>query len=52
MAFFVASAQAASQSDVPVARRPTGESSCRGTFDRAIVQASPDELPVIDIRSL
>ena len=33
-------------------RRPTGESSCRSTLDRAIFQASPDELPVIDIRSL
>jgi hypothetical protein len=28
------------------------ESSCRSTFDRAIFQASPDELPVIDIQSL
>jgi hypothetical protein len=36
----------------PVVRRPTGESSCRSTFDRAIFQASPDELPVIDIHSL
>jgi hypothetical protein len=36
----------------PVARRPTGESSSRSTFDRAIFQASPDELPVIDIHSL
>jgi hypothetical protein len=35
-----------------VARRPTGESSCRPTFDRAIFQASPDELPDIDIHSL
>jgi hypothetical protein len=26
----------------PVARRPTEESSCRSTFDRAIFQASPD----------
>ena len=37
---------------LPVARPPTGESSCRSTFDRAIFQASPDELPVIDIHSL
>jgi hypothetical protein len=36
----------------PVARRPTGESSCRATFDRAIFQGRIDELPVIDIRSL
>ncbi|MFM8435254.1 MAG: hypothetical protein ACKOBP_07930 [Planctomycetia bacterium] len=36
----------------PVVRRPTGDSSCRSTFDRAIFQASPDELPVIDIHSL
>jgi hypothetical protein len=36
----------------PVARRPTGESSCRSTFDRAIFQASPDELPDIEIHSL
>jgi len=34
------------------ARPPTGESSSRSTFDRAIFQASPDELPVIDIHSL
>ena len=26
--------------------------SCRSTFDRAIFQASPDDLPVIDIHSL
>jgi hypothetical protein len=35
----------------PEARRPTGENSCRFTFDRAIFQASPDKLPVIDIHS-
>ncbi len=36
----------------PVARRPTGASSCRPTFDRAIFQGRIDELPVIDIHSL
>jgi hypothetical protein len=36
----------------PVARRPTGESSCRSTFDRAIFQGRIDELPDIDIHSL
>jgi hypothetical protein len=36
----------------PVARRPTGESSCRATFDRAMFQGRIDELPVIDIHSL
>ena len=36
----------------PVARPPTGESSSRSTFDRAIFQASPVELPDIDIHSL
>jgi hypothetical protein len=36
----------------PVARPPTGESSCRSTFDWAIFQASPVELPDIDIHSL
>jgi hypothetical protein len=36
----------------PVARRPTGESSCRATFDRAIFQGRIDELPDIDIHSL
>ena len=36
----------------PVARRPTGANSCRATFDRAIFQSSPDELPAIDIHSL
>ena len=36
----------------PMVRRPTGESPCRSTFDRAIFQASPGELPVIDIHSL
>jgi len=40
------------QSLLPVARPPTGESSSRSTFDRAIFQASPDELPDIDIHSL
>jgi hypothetical protein len=35
-----------------VVRRPTGESPCRSTFDWAIFQASPDELPDIDIHSL
>jgi hypothetical protein len=40
------------QSLPPVARRPTGASSCRSTFDRAIFQSSPDELPDIDIHSL
>jgi len=34
------------------ARPPTGASSCRCTFDRAIFQESPDGLPVIDIHSL
>ena len=36
----------------PVARPPTWESSSRSTFDRAIFQASPVELPDIDIHSL
>ena len=36
----------------PVARPPTGESSSRSTFDRAIFQGRIDELPVIDIHSL
>jgi hypothetical protein len=36
----------------PVARRPTGESSCRATFDRAMFQGRIDELPDIDIHSL
>jgi len=40
------------QSLPPAARPPTGERSCRSTFDRAIFQASPEELPVIDIHSL
>jgi hypothetical protein len=40
------------QSLPPAARPPTGESSCRSTFDRAIFQASPVELPAIDIHSL
>jgi hypothetical protein len=40
------------QSLLPVARPPTGESSSRSTFDRAIFQASPFELPVIDVHSL
>ena len=35
-----------------VARPPTGASSSRSTFDRDIFQASPDELPDIDIHSL
>ena len=35
-----------------VARPPTGASSSRFTFDRAIFQTSPDELPDIDIHSL
>ena len=34
------------------ARPPTGASSCKSTFDRDIFQASPDELPAIDIHSL
>ena len=33
-------------------RPPTGAYSCRSTFDRAIFQSSPDELPAIDIHSL
>jgi len=33
------------------ARRPSGASSCRATFNRDVVHASPDELPVIDIPS-
>jgi len=45
-------ARAAARVSRPRARRPTGVSSCRPTFDRAIFQASPDELPVIDIHSL
>jgi len=40
------------QSRRPVARPPTGPSSFRSTFDRSVFQASPDELPVIDIHSL
>ena len=36
----------------PMARPPTGASSCKSTFDRDIFQASPDELPAIDIHSL
>ena len=36
----------------PVARRPAGEKLVQGHDDRAIFQASPDELPVIDIHSL
>ena len=40
------------QSLLPAARPPTGESSSRSTFDRAIFQASPVELPDIDIHSL
>jgi hypothetical protein len=38
--------------DLPVARPPTGENSSRSTFARAIFQASPVELPDIDIQSL
>jgi hypothetical protein len=34
------------------ARPPTGASSSRSTFDRDIFQASPQELPAIDIHSL
>jgi len=34
-----------------LAQKP-GPSSSRSTFDRAIFQASPDELPDIDIHSL
>jgi hypothetical protein len=34
------------------ARPPTGASSYKSTFDRDVFQASPDELPAIDIRSL
>jgi len=36
----------------PAARPPTPASSCEPSFDRDIFQASPDELPGIDIRSL
>jgi hypothetical protein len=34
------------------AHLPAGASSCSRTFDRATFQASPDELPAIDIHSL
>ena len=33
------------------ARRPTGLSLCRPTFDRDLTQTSPHELPAIDIHS-
>ena len=36
----------------PARGPPTGESSCRSTFDRAIFQGRIDELPDIDIHSL
>ena len=49
--FRVANRSSLRQSLPPVARPPTGESSARSTFDRAIFQASPDELPDIDIHS-
>jgi hypothetical protein len=40
------------QSLPPAARPPTGESSSRSTFDRAIFQGRIVELPDIDIHSL
>jgi hypothetical protein len=45
-------ARTAGESLPPVARPPTGPSSSRSTFDRAVFQASPDELPAIDIHSV
>jgi hypothetical protein len=35
-----------------MARTSTWTNSCMGTFDRDIFQASPNELPAIDIHSL
>jgi len=37
---------------LPAARRPTGHDLVQAHDDRAIFQASPDELRVIDIHSL